>query len=402
VSLSVCCLTNDRPALVAAMMALFRPVADELVVAVDHRVDPRSLGPLAAVVDTLVRFEYDATPERARPWLVATCSGDTVVMIDGDEVPSQALLAVLPELVADRQPEQFRLTRRWTFPDERTWLAERPWFPDLQRRILRPGPRLDFDLRFHGGAREVAPSRIVPEPIYHLACTTRSLGDRRRTARAYDAARPGLMAVGGGPMNATLYAPEHFATRPLAATPPADIAAIREVLAATDPALAPVGRFDGVPIVGTAEIDTHVPADPLLAQGYAAALRVVEVDLRTDPGNDTHVLVEITNTGRRTIHREDVAGAQVRVVTRLTHPEPGRVPDRWARTVLPCDVPAGESRVVEAIVHVPDRPGRYGVEVDLLNERARPFGAVTTAELLVATRWDRYALEVPAPAPRTP
>lgn len=393
--LSVCCLTNDHPAAVAAMMAMFRPVADELVVAVDHRVDPRRLGPLAAVVDTLVRFEFDGTPERARPWLVASCAGDTVLMIDGDEVPSQALLAALPDLVADREPEQFRVTRRWLFPDERTWLAERPWFPDLQRRILRRGPQLDFDLRFHGGAREALPNRIVMEPIYHLACVTRPLGDRRRSARAYNAARPGLVAVGGGPMNDTLYAPEHFATRRPADTPAADIAALRAVLAAADD---PDDRASGwvdAPLVDAAEIERHFPVDPLDAQGYRAALRVIEVDRRTDPGNDTHLLVEVTNTGDATIARSDVTGAQVRVMARLTHPEPGRVPAWWAHTPLPCDIPPGERRVVETIIAVPDRPGVYGVEVDLLNERSRAFGAVATAELVVATRWDRYALEHP-------
>jgi hypothetical protein len=394
-TLSVCCLTNEHPAAVAAMMAMFRPVADELVVAVDHRVDPRRLGPLAAVVDTLVRFEFDGTPERARPWLVASCTGDAVLMIDGDEVPSQDLLAVLPDLVADAHAEQVRVTRRWLFPDERTWLAERPWFPDLQRRILRRGPQLDFDLQFHGGAREALPNRIAMEPIYHLACVTRPLGDRRRSARAYDAVRPGLVAVGGGPMNDTLYAPEHFATRRLAETPAPDVAALRAVLAAAVGPTATDGQWAEPPLVDATEIARHVPVDPLEAQGYAVALRVVEVDLRTDPGNDTHLLVEVANTGRTTIPRDDRAGVQVRVVARLTHPEPGRVPAWWARTSLPCDIPPGERRVVEVIIAVPDRPGVYGVEVDLLNERGRRFGAVATSELVVATRWDRYALEHP-------
>jgi hypothetical protein len=42
--LSVCCLTRDQPSMVAATLALFRPVADEIVVAVDSRVDPGTLG----------------------------------------------------------------------------------------------------------------------------------------------------------------------------------------------------------------------------------------------------------------------------------------------------------------------------------------------------------------------
>ena len=85
--LSVCCLTGDEPAMVAAALATLRPVADEIVVAVDSRVDPRRLGPLLDVADTVVRFEYADPPERARPWLVALCRHDRVLMVDGDEVP---------------------------------------------------------------------------------------------------------------------------------------------------------------------------------------------------------------------------------------------------------------------------------------------------------------------------
>ena len=387
-ALSVCCLTNDRPALVAEMLTLFRPVADEIFVAVDARVDPRRLGPLVDVADTTVRFEYDATPERARPWLVASCAHPLVLMVDGDEVPSQALLAALADLVADDGAEQFRVTRRWLFPDERWWLAERPWCPDFQLRLFRRGPQLDFDLRFHGGVRAAVPARYVMEPLYHLACVTRPFAERRRAARAYDAARPGLVAVGGGPMNDTLYVPEHFATHRPVPTPPEDGVAIRRVIDAPDGAATSVE----LPLVGRAEIDRHHPVDPLDTQGYRVELRVVEADLRTDPGNDTHLLVDIHNTGATTIRHTDAPGTQVRVATRLDHRDPRYPVPWWARTTLPCDIPPGEHRVVEAIVHVPDTPGTYTVHVDLLNERGRWFECATSAELAVATRWGRASL----------
>ncbi|HET6953677.1 MAG TPA: hypothetical protein VFI47_25095 [Acidimicrobiales bacterium] len=390
--LSVCCLTADEPALVAASLGVLRDVADEIVVAVDSRVDPARLGPLLAVADAVVRFEYVHPPERSRPWLVGLCSRRTVLMVDGDEVAGHALVDALPRLVADPEPVQFRVPRRWCFPDETRWLAERPWWPDFQRRLVVQGPALDFDLAVHGGVRAALPARYLDQPLYHLACVTSPFAERRARARRYEAERPGLVAVGGGPMNATLYVPEHFASLRPEPTPPDDVEMLRAVLAAarrhatTGPA-----RIPDLPVVGAAEIAAHVVPDPLAAQGYEAKLRVAEHDRRTEPGNDTYLLVEVTNTGQAPLPREDAPGLQLRVAARLLDPVGDEAVTPWALTPLPGDVPAGEARIVEALVRVPPAPGAFVVEVDLVNERSRWFETPARADLVVAPRWGRHA-----------
>ena len=389
-TLSVCCLTHDRSSTVAAMLSLFRPVADEIVVGVDSRVDPAACGPLLGVADSVLRFEYTNTPERARPWLVAQCRNDNILMVDGDEIPSQALLAALPNLVADSEALQFRIARRWCFPDERHWLAERPWWPDFQRRLVRRGPELDYDLRFHGGVRQVEPFRHVMEPLYHLACVLRPFSERRRDARRYEAERPGELAVGGGPMNLVLYGPEHFATLRPEPTPDEDVSTIRAVLSASE---STPTASSPLPVVSAAEIATYIPPDPLEAHGYKAHLAIVEHDRRTDPGSDTHLLVAVTNPGPAPIPHRDSRRVQVRLCTRVLGRRPAPPDDGWVRTRLPCDVPPGETRIAEAVVRVPAQPGVYTIEADLLNEQARWFGCVTTAELTVATRWGRYAVQ---------
>jgi hypothetical protein len=386
--LSVCCLTRDRPAMVAEALTLLRPAADDIVVAVDGRVDPATLGPLADVADTVVRFEYADPPERARPWLLSLCRHDAVFSIDGDEVPSAALVAVLPELAADRTVEQCRIARRWCFPDERTWLAERPWWPDFQRRLVHRGPRLDHHVSVHGGFRAAWPARHVAEPIYHLVCQLRSVADRRRRAREYDDQRPGMVAVGGGPLNDTFYVPEHFAVTRPRPTPDEDAEAIRRVLDAPDPPRRP---SMSVPLVRHDEIAAHLPRDPFEPVGYAALLRVLEPDLRTDPGSDTMLTVEVTNTGPLPFPREDRAGVQLRLGTRVLDRRPGVPPSPWTLSSLPCDVPAGAIRIVEALVRVPSSPGTYTVDMDLVNERGRWFGCATSFDLAVTTRWGRFA-----------
>jgi hypothetical protein len=386
-NLSVCCLTADPPARVAAALSLFRDVADDIVVAVDSRVPPERLGPLLEVADTVCRFEYTDPPERSRPWLFSLCRADVVLSIDGDEVPSAALLASLPALAADRGVEQTRISRRWCYPDERSWLAERPWWPDFQQRLVRRGPLLDFDVGVHGGVRAAWPVRNVEESVYHLVCVVRGLADRRRRAREYDALRPGMTAVGGGPMNDTLYVPEHFATRRPVATPPEDLDALRTVIGAEERAVHPVPDLR---VVTAAEIAEHVPDDPLSAQGYRAALRVVEPDLRTEPGNDTHIVVEITNLGDVAIPCRDGRAVQVRIGARVLDDGPGQAASGWILKALPCDIPPGAARLAEVHVPVPDEPGLRTVEVNLVNERGAWFDCAARFDLAVTTRWGRF------------
>jgi hypothetical protein len=388
--LSVCCLTADPPAQVAASLSLLRDVADEIVVAVDSRVDPSELAPLAAVADTVVRFEFVDPPELARPWLVDLCQRPWVLMIDGDEVPSGDLIGALRGLSADDSAVQCRLARRWCWPDVGHWLAERPWWPDLQTRLFRPGASPQFDTRVHGGVQAAVPARIATESLYHLACVQATFAERRAKARRYERLRPGRQAVGGGPMNDTLYVPEHFATLRPADTPPDDVARLRTVLDAA--ASAPTGPGLRLPVVSAGEIADHVPAPALDAQGYRATLRIVEIDCRAVPGQDTAVLVEVRNDGDAPLPHRDRAEVFVRMGTRVLDPGTGGVVVDGLRSRLPGDVPPGQSRIVEALVRAPDTEGRYDVEFDLVNEGVRWFGRPVRAPLVVADRWARFRL----------
>ena len=88
--LSVCCATADPGARVAEALRPFREVADEIVVAVDSRLD--LLGSrLRTIADMAVRFEFAPPIERAWSWLSAQMSGDWIFRLDGDEVASPAL-----------------------------------------------------------------------------------------------------------------------------------------------------------------------------------------------------------------------------------------------------------------------------------------------------------------------
>src|SRR5215212_5955983 len=228
-TLSVCTVSSDPGARVAAALGLLRRVADEIVVAADSRVDDEQLAAYASVADRVIRLEFDYV-ERHLAWLHAQCSGDWILRVDGDEVVPPALVEALPGLIADRRVLQYLLPRRWVFPDPGRWLAELPWTPDYQLRLVRNDGLMRFSGVLHSAALPMRPARYLDLPIYHLDLLLKDERERREKAAGYAALRDPLEAAGGGEINRAFYVPED---RPGARTlpvPEQDSAAIRHVM----------------------------------------------------------------------------------------------------------------------------------------------------------------------------
>ena len=389
--LSVCCLTNDRPAVVAAMLAMFRPVADEIVVAVDQ---PRRSDAARAARSTSPTRSCasSTTPRRSGPGRGSSrrAPTPTVLMIDGDEVPSQALLAALPGPPGRRRrravpPGQAVALPRRADLAGRATVVPRPPAPP---RPARAAPRLRPALPRWRPRRVAVPLRDGADLPPGVRRRARS-ADRRRVAREYDAAPPGTR-------RRRRRADERHAVRPRA---------LRHAAAGTDsarrrrrhPRRAPAPPTDrattatDVPLVGVAEIDRHHPADPLEAPGLprrAAHRR----------GRPAH------RPGQR--HPRPRRGPQHR------RDDDPRMPTWWVRRSgsRPAARVPGRRMVGPhtAAVRRPAGPAprRRGDRPRPRSNRARYtrggrssststpgwFGACTTAELAVATRWGRYAL----------
>src|ERR671933_3038696 len=104
--LSVCCLSGGSPGRLVALLEVLRPVADELVVAIDDRSDRTRLGRARELADNLVTYPFAPPVERPFGWLHSLCRGDWIFRIDDDEAPSRALLDHL------RAPDE-SLTHAW-------------------------------------------------------------------------------------------------------------------------------------------------------------------------------------------------------------------------------------------------------------------------------------------------
>src|SRR5690349_4184157 len=104
--LSVCMITGEAPGRVAAILTPLRELADEIVLAADARVDADVLAAYGKLADRLFTLDV-LTMERQLQWLFSQCRGDWILRLDGDEVPSSALIAKLPELLASRKARQY-------------------------------------------------------------------------------------------------------------------------------------------------------------------------------------------------------------------------------------------------------------------------------------------------------
>ena len=293
-SLSVNCMTRGPADRVAAMLGLFRGIADEIVIAVDDRAGPDVEAALASVADRMLRYPYAEPVDRPLAWIHAQCSCDWVLTIDDDEIPSQALLDLLPELANARDVTHYWLPRRWLYPTPDRYLDARPWRPDYQPRLVLKDPRvLSFTPETHVPVKAIGPSRYLEQPLYHLDTVLNSRESRAAKAVRYERLHPGKR-VAGRPLNEAFYLPEDR-DPPTAVVPPEDLALIADVLGAAEPE--PVTPH--VEAGRREEIDRWWSGGPLA--DYAARLSLVEEVPPLRTGASETVDVRVENLGSATV-----------------------------------------------------------------------------------------------------
>lgn len=367
-SLSVNCMTRGPADRVAAMLGLFRGIADEIVIAVDDRAGPDVEAALASVADRMLRYPYAEPVDRPLAWIHAQCSCDWVLTIDDDEIPSQALLDLLPELANARDVTHYWLPRRWLYPTPDRYLDARPWRPDYQPRLVLKDPRvLSFTPETHVPVKAIGPSRYLEQPLYHLDTVLNSRESRAAKAVRYERLHPGKR-VAGRPLNEAFYLPEDR-DPPTAVVPPEDLALIADVLGAAEPE--PVTPH--VEAGRREEIDRWWSGGPLA--DYAARLSLVEEVPPLRTGASETVDVRVENLGSQPWRW----GGDIRLGSRW---RAGDTAVEGEHRPLPADVPPGGSEIVPLPL-VPPLPGRWTLEVDLVHEQVRWFDQPLRVEATV-------------------
>ena len=384
-SLSVCCLSGGRhPERLAAILALFVPVADEVVVGVE---EPRALdahAALSGVADVVLSFPPARPSDRPIPWLFGACRGRWIFNVDDDEIPSPRLLEMLRELIARDDITHAWVARRWLYPTTATYLDEPPWNNEFQLRLLLADRRFtQFSDVFHRPVVAHGPGVYVDGVLWHLDTATNPLALRRSKAEAYELERPG-MRISGRSHNHALYLPELAPEPRLAPVPSDEHELVERVLLGRG---GPIRRDPPKLVFASAEdVNAAWPGDADRLALLNGRIRVPAPPLAMRERVQETVDVSITNESPVTWRWGNDARPAIRLAYSWSRDgEPVHEPISL-RTVLPADLEPGVTQIVPVHVVPPAGTGRYDLRLELLHEGVGVFAQAPPLGVAVEPR----------------
>lgn len=355
--------TNGPTPLVAASLRQVRPVAHEIVVAVDDRVPVDQLGPLQAVADRVIRAEFVYPLEANLQWLHQQATGDWVLRLDSDDLVSEALLRRLATPGWDEGITHAYVQYRWLWGGPDRMLDQAPWWPDPALRLIRTTPGIaTFPHGAHQAPQVAGTARFWDTPLYHLDLVLRDEATRSAKALGYEHENPGHRTDKGWSVSTTYYLPERLDPAPRTAPlPPVDAAVAEQLLvvarsqapvtdpvdeAALGPAVAATDRRNPPPSPGDSRVRilAHEPLSVVAGRGAVVTVGVVNRSGRTwDSAAEPADVV-----GGRFL---DLAGTPVGFEVRAPLPGPVRADDEaLVRLPLPAPLPDGATQLQVGLV----------------------------------------------------
>lgn len=372
------CGTHHPGPLVAGCLAPLLGAVDQIVVGADERVGEEDLAWYGTVADRLVTFPFTGS-NQYRGWLREQCDTDWILVLDGDEMPSQALVEQLGDLAADRDVAGYRVRLAWLFPDGRHRLASPPWSGDFQSRFARNDDRLWFPSRKHDNVRVAGSCRTVDLALLHLDLVWRSVADRRAKVALYESQLRGHV-TGAQSTNEAFYLPEDREDLDLVPISTIDAARVEAVLR---PArrTSPPGSPRVTVRATVADIQRHVPWARFSDDDATAALKVIDIPSRPLVGGAfDRIGVQVHNLGRRPWP----AGSEREPLVRLAYHwelDGVTVVFDGRRTLLPHLVRGGTTADLDVLVEAPTEAGTYDLVLDVVADGDRWFGVDQRVQL---------------------
>lgn len=140
-TLSTVMLVKDAGSHIELLLEIARVISDELVVAVDATSKDATTDISLKFADKTIIVDFPDYLEKALLWMNEQCSGDWILRLDADELPSRGLCEALPSLLEDKEYTHYFIRRRWLIDGNR-WIQSRPWWPGWQLRLFRNIPSI--------------------------------------------------------------------------------------------------------------------------------------------------------------------------------------------------------------------------------------------------------------------
>jgi hypothetical protein len=190
---------------------------------------------------------------------------------------------------------QYGMPRRWLFGSTASWIAQWPWTPDYQFRLVLNAPGVwRFPAVVHADLEVLGELSLVDVPLYHSDLLLAGIDERRAKRARYEARRPGVFN-GQFPING-YYTPEDFGSQTTAPTPADDLVLIEAVHAGSrrPKEAAPLSP---VRAVEAAEAETYNASRAVSPAAYRARVDVVRPLNGMLPGSTQELEVDVTNLG---------------------------------------------------------------------------------------------------------
>jgi hypothetical protein len=371
-TLSFCITTRGPADRARALLELVRPHVDEIVLACDRDGGLDTLDACADLADRRLTYELERSPIWLAGWVIHQCSGDWILRLDDDEVPSAALLDALPELLRDRYPAVIRLDRRTLYETPDRYITSFPWSIEYQDRLLRNVPSLwRFEGRVHMSGECLGEARMSELAMYHLVLLTSSTEERRAKRDAYEELVPAV-AVEDFSLH-DMYVPEELDAVETAPVPAPDMPLI-EALLRPAPA-GPAG--DGAPVEAATpeEIALYNTDRPVREGAYRARIELVRPRARFPRGVARHFEVVVDNLGDELWRPADGRPPEILLAWRWRDLRGGRHLLEQGRIPFTETVPPGGRTRLLALVPTPTVAGDYVLELEVVHEHVRWFGA---------------------------
>jgi hypothetical protein len=382
-TISLACVSGSSPQQARAFLLAWRPLVDEVVLAVEQDNDAAILAACDDLADrtyVLPSGKERLWMERYLAWLHEQCRGQWVLRADDDELPSEALRRALPGMLGERELTHLWLPRRWVFPNSGHFIAQGLWLRDIQVRLVRNLPGLwRLSGQRHSNLVVEGASRISDAPLLHLDSLIKLPAARREKIEQYRSLL-GEIISDGYPIYG-VYEPEAVPELRLGELPDADQRTIERFTNLLHGQVPARRRNRSPELVSPDRIYRWVGVRELSEGAYAASIRLVHPLEPMPAGSIRHIQVEVTNGGTEWWPRGPGPQPQIYIGHRWRRADRSELAVQTPRTAFTELVaPGAVTRLVVAI-QAPSKPGAAELELDLVHEFVRWFECPTHVEV---------------------